>query len=543
MYYTTDMGTSWNPFSHLDPSQPWTGEFFSTDFVPGIGAITVGTRGMMNAWIPPVDAGIALNTWIKSGTLWDIWAQSEGGNVIAVGAPGIANTTFDQAMYSTDGGDTWGLGTFNQPTGQDLNDISMVDSVLGYACGDEGSIYKTTDGGATWDSVSTPSALELEEVFFLDALLGYTFGDDDEAYKTTDGGATWASLTIGFGTADILAGYFTDANTGWVVGTGGNIYKTTDGGTTWNPQISGVTSFLRSIHMVNNNVGYLCGSSSVIRKTMDGGASWDTLTIGVSTTLYDIEFKHENTGIIVGSSGRTFATEDGGTTWLFENNSSSTLYGVSIENASADTSATYTCGSLAFIMRNTLVIVPVELAGFTASVSGNDVTLNWQTATELNNMGFEIERRAVNAQWVELGYMEGNGTTTEASAYTFVDKNVFAGTYNYRIKQIDFDGSFEYYNLEDAVEVGVPDQYGLSQNYPNPFNPTTKITYSVPVDGFVSISIFNILGEKVTTLINANVKAGNYELTFDATNIASGMYLYRMEAGDFISVKKMMILK
>jgi hypothetical protein len=158
-------------------------------------------------------------------------------------------------------------------------------------------------------------------------------------------------------------------------------------------------------------------------------------------------------------------------------------------------------------------------------------------------MGFEIERREIDAEWVELGYIEGRGTTTETSTYSFTDKNVFPGTYNYRIKQIDFDGSVEYYNLQNTVEIGVPDRYDLSQNYPNPFNPTTKITYSVPVDGFVSISIFNILGEKVSTLVNANVKAGNYELTFDATGLASGMYIYRMEAGDFNSVKKMMILK
>ncbi|MFC2094780.1 YCF48-related protein, partial [Bacteroidota bacterium] len=524
MYFTTDMGTSWNPFSHLDPSQAWTGEFFSTEIVMGTDAITVGTRGMINEWTIPGDAGTSLNSWIKSGTLYDIWAQSEGGRVVAVGAPGSSGNTFDQAMYSADGGDTWAI-AISDSTPHDFNDLSMVDSALGYACLEDNFVYKTTDGGETWTDIGqvAVSTNDLEEIFFVDANTGYTFGAADEGYKTTDGGATWSVLTTGV-TATLRGSYFTDANTGWVVGSSGTVLYTTDGGTTFATQDPGSTTTLYSIWMVNANVGYLCGSSSTVRKTTDGGTSWDTLTLPFSTTIYDVEFRFEDNGMFVGSSGRTFTTEDGGTTWLFENNSSSTLYGVAIETASADTSATYTCGSLGFIMRNSLVVVPVELAGFTASVSGSDVTLNWQTATELNNMGFEIERREVDADWVELGYIEGRGTTTETSEYVFVDKNVIAGTYNYRIKQIDFDGSFEYYNLADAVEVGVPDQFKLSQNYPNPFNPTTKINYSVPVDGFVTISIYNILGEEVTTLINANVKAGNYEVTFDATNFASGMY-------------------
>lgn len=544
IYSTTDMGTTWTPFSHLDPSQAWTGEFFTTDWITSTDAITVGTRGMVNRWpSTAVDAGTAYNTWIKSGTLYDIWAESEGGNVVAVGAPGIAGTTFDQVMYSTDGGDSWDIGLFNQPTGQDLNDISMVDNLLGYACGDEGTIYKTTDGGATWDSVSTPSALELEEVFFLDALLGYTFGDDDEAYKTTDGGATWTPLTVGFGTADILAGYFTDANTGWVVGTSGLIYKTTDGGATWTPQTSGVTSFLRSIHMVTDNIGYICGSSSRAFKTTDGGATWTPLTVfSSSTTFYDIEFKDENNGIIVASSGRTFITGDGGTTWMFENNSSSTLYGVAIERTSIDTAATYTCGSLGFIMRNAHVIVPVELASFNATVTGNDVTLSWITATEVNNLGFKIERQSED-EWMELGFVDGHGTSTELNYYSYVDKNLAAGSYNYRIKQVDYDGSYKYYDLQNAVEVSAPETYSLAQNYPNPFNPTTTIEYSVPVDGFVTLAIYNVLGEKIADLVNTNVKAGSYEISFDAGAFASGMYIYRMEAGDFVSIKKMMILK
>jgi hypothetical protein len=221
----------------------------------------------------------------------------------------------------------------------------------------------------------------------------------------------------------------------------------------------------------------------------------------------------------------------------------STIYGLSIEKTSADTSAAFVVGTNAYIMRNHKVIIPVELASFSASVNGDDVTLSWITATELNNSGFQVERKTAEEDWVELGFVEGRGTTSESQVYTFIDKDLISGKYNYRIKQIDFNGSHKYYDLNEEVEIAAPNSYDLSQNYPNPFNPTTKIKYSVPVEGFVNISVFNLLGEKVANIVNSLHKAGNYEFTFDASDLASGMYIYRMESGNYVSIKKMMILK
>ena len=186
--------------------------------------------------------------------------------------------------------------------------------------------------------------------------------------------------------------------------------------------------------------------------------------------------------------------------------------------------------------------VPVELTSFTASISGNDVTLSWKTATELNNLGFYIERET-GESWNNLGFVEGHGTTTETQSYTFIDKDLASGIYNYRIKQVDFDGSYKFYNLKEEIQIDVPDSYELLQNYPNPFNPTTKIKYSVPTDGIVNISVYNVLGSKVSEIVNSIQKAGNYEVAFDASELASGMYIYRMESGSFVSIKKMMILK
>jgi hypothetical protein len=406
---------------------------------------------------------------------------------------------------------------------------------------------KTTDGGATWYRVTDPytSTDDLETIFFVNENTGYVFGAPNEGYKTTDGGTTWSILTIGV-TATLNKCFFLDANTGWVVGASGTLLYTTDGGASFAAQDPGYTSTLYSIWMVNANVGYISGASGTVRKTTDGGTTWvdiDPNLFSSDPALYDIEFLNEENGMTAGSTGRTYFTNDGGTTWYFENTGLSTIYGVAIETASPDTSASYICGTNAYVLRNSVVIVPVELASFTASVSGNNVNLAWETATEINNMGFEVERKATDANWQKIGFTEGSGTSTEIHSYSFTDKNLSPGEYNYRIKQLDFDGTYEYYTLNQTVEIGAPVDFSLSQNYPNPFNPTTKITYSVPFDGFVSIAIFNVLGEKVANLVNNNVKAGNYELTFDASQFASGVYLYRMEAGDFVSIKKMVLLR
>jgi hypothetical protein len=195
--------------------------------------------------------------------------------------------------------------------------------------------------------------------------------------------------------------------------------------------------------------------------------------------------------------------------------------------------------AVAYLFRD---IIPVELTAFTANVSGNSVNLNWSTATELNNSGFEIQRKSVNNQFEKVGYVAGFGTTSEPKAYSFTQNDLAVGKYTFRLKQVDFDGSFEYSN-EINVDVNAPAQYSLDQNYPNPFNPSTLIKYSVAQDGFVNVSIFNLLGEKVATLVNSNMKAGSYELNFNASQLSSGVYFYSIEAGDFKAVRKMMLMK
>ena len=187
-------------------------------------------------------------------------------------------------------------------------------------------------------------------------------------------------------------------------------------------------------------------------------------------------------------------------------------------------------------------VVPVELTSFTASISGNDVTLNWITATEVNNSGFEILRTNQENVWQKIGFVQGNGTTTDIHYYTYTDKNLSDGNYSYKLKQIDFDGSYEYSNVVFA-EVDNPAKFELAQNYPNPFNPATTIKFTLPEASMVTLKVFNTLGEVVAVLIDEMMESGTHEVNFDASGFNSGMYFYRIEAGKFIKVKKMTLLK
>jgi hypothetical protein len=188
--------------------------------------------------------------------------------------------------------------------------------------------------------------------------------------------------------------------------------------------------------------------------------------------------------------------------------------------------------------------IPVELTAFIAKVINNNVTLEWSTATETNNLGFEIERKSeLLSNWVSIGFMKGNTTTTERNDYAFIDKNVTPGIYKYRLKQIDFDGSYVYHLLNEIVEITTPSQFALFQNYPNPFNPVTVIKYQLPVNSFVTLKIYDILGKEVKTLVNGNHDVGTYTIEFDGNELASGMYIYKLQSGDLVETRKMILMK
>jgi hypothetical protein len=193
--------------------------------------------------------------------------------------------------------------------------------------------------------------------------------------------------------------------------------------------------------------------------------------------------------------------------------------------------------------------LPVELTSFTAAPDRNDVTLNWSTASEQNNAGFNIERKLSGTEsWVSAGFVQGIGNSNTQQSYTYKDSRVNSGRYNYRLKQTDFNGNYHYYDLSGEVVVGLPSRFDLSQNYPNPFNPTTKIDYALPLDGKVSMKLYDITGREVASLINNELMtAGYYTYSFSGVNLASGTYFYRLnvngQSKSFTMTKKMMLVK
>jgi len=189
--------------------------------------------------------------------------------------------------------------------------------------------------------------------------------------------------------------------------------------------------------------------------------------------------------------------------------------------------------------------LPVELSSFSATVIGSTIKLNWSTATEVNNYGFEVERCALSAErkaWEKIVFVNGNGNSNSTKSYSYEDKNVTAGKYSYRLKQIDTDGQFEYSKAIEVDMVGVK-KFELSQNYPNPFNPTTTIQYSLLQTGIVKLTLYNILGQEIRTLVNEVKEAGAHTFNFNASDLNSGVYIYKLQAGTFTQTKKMTLVK
>ena len=193
--------------------------------------------------------------------------------------------------------------------------------------------------------------------------------------------------------------------------------------------------------------------------------------------------------------------------------------------------------------------LPVTLSSFNYTVEKNNVKLNWVTEWELNNSGFELERKETieGSLWSKIAFITGGGTTQGQKHYNYDDKKLKTGSYNYRLKQIDYNGGYEYFELNEAVSIKGPNDFKISQNYPNPSNPKCKIDYEIPFESKVSIKVYNMLGQEVFDLVNENKTADFYTVEFDGSNLASGMYFYRIiaEGGNkkFTQTLKMVLVK
>ncbi|OGU77017.1 MAG: hypothetical protein A2W11_14565 [Ignavibacteria bacterium RBG_16_35_7] len=228
------------------------------------------------------------------------------------------------------------------------------------------------------------------------------------------------------------------------------------------------------------------------------------------------------------------------------------LFGGIIVNVPMSGSGNYTVTNLGidqlkmFITYNNTI--PVELTSFGASVNGSTVILNWQTSSEVNNRGFEVQRKSENSSWEKIGFVDGAGTSSNTRSYSFIDPDIIgtSSVYVYRLKQIDFNGDFRYSN---EVEVDLTlNEYLLYQNYPNPFNPSTIIRFSVPKESFVTVKVYDLIGQEIASLFSGNTNPGTYTLNWNGkdnygNNVSSGSYICKMTAGDFSESRKMIFIK
>lgn len=474
----------------------------------------------------------------------------------------------DGIFYTSDGGYTWG----QQYTSYAVNISGLSDTEL-WVTGKKDTLLHTTNGGINWEKISLKFFLDLDSVASLTGIhfynssigwvyaLGWEQGSDtlkSRLLKTMNGGFNW-QIKIDPITSTRALIQFLDPLFGFIAGTDPvPLCKTTNGGESWDTlAYLGFWGGLMDMQFINQNTGWATADGPVLTttvwKTTDGGLNWEAnLSFQCSDLSTYICFTDTLKGWVVQWTCLSAATEiyhttNAGLSWdlqftyppfspqkIFFTDS---LHGWVISDYTGTILHTSTGG-----------VIPVELISFTAEVIKDEVRLEWQTATESNNQGFEIQKSEVKDQksnWAKIGFVAGHGTTTEPKSYSFIDNNIITGYYKYRLKQIDYDGTFSY-SKEKEVKVNFTlTELNLEQNYPNPFNSSTIIKYYLPEATNVSITVYDILGTEVNVLVDERKESGNYEVSFDAANLPSGVYVYKLETKNISgpqSIKKKMVI-
>ncbi len=407
---------------------------------------------------------------------------------------------------TSNSGSSWSLlPTVLQDYGE-FYKVQFVDENTGFAVGVGydapifygGSILKTTNGGENWISQRCFNYTygDLTDIFFISANTGFVTGANTAfVVKTTNEGSNWNCDVIG--PWGLKAIWFSDSLNGTAVGDYGYIYRTTNLGVSWNIQYSNSNIYLKGVHFINSNTGTAVGSGQggPILHTTNGGTNWTYQTIGSSSysNLYRVYFIDNNTGFIIGEYSTVYKTTNSGINWI----ATQPVYSIQLNE-------------IKFINNNT---------GF---ISGNSGLFLKTTNTGVN-------WNIINA-----------GTDQNINGFSFLNENVgfIVGT-NLSILKTTSGGVVEVKMISSIV----PQKYSLNQNYPNPFNPITKIKFEIPKLSNVKLTVFDILGKEIKTLINKNLKPGVYESDWDGSNFPSGIYFYSLKTSDFIETKRMILLK
>ena len=459
----------------------------------------------------------------------DYWRREIGGDGTSAGIdPGNDNIMYGTYQYmslqkSTDQGNSW---NYIAPPGNNIGFVApfvISPSNPQYLYAGTDLVYKSTNKGSSWNGTGSGT-------FNGDPLLSLSVADNNQnfvyaatapidhpanIYRTTNGGTNWVNITQNLPDRypmDIDANP-NDPDTAYIVFSGfgtSHLFKTTDAGNSWIDKGAGLPDVPTSAVVVDPDYPdrIYVGNDLGVFVSLDGGDSWQTFNDGLVDAVIVMDLN-------ISPSNRMLRC--------------------------------VTHGSGVFERPLISGSVPVELASFSATLRNNGVFLNWMTATEINNKGFEIQKSQIpdfNGQynWEQIGFVPGFGTTTEQHSYSFTDKNIPAGKYLYRLKQVDYDGSYKYSN-EVEVTINSPVMFSLSQNYPNPFNPTTNISYQLKEKGYITLKVYDALGKEVSVLVNGNQSPGQYTVSFNGKNLPSGVYIYSLQSNNSVQNKKMTLIK
>ena len=420
--------------------------------------------------------------------------------------------------------------------------------------GTDSGVFRSSNNVRSWDSVST--GLVFKTVHSLAAsgtelLAGVGGGDYTDRiwggiFRSTDNGTTWTdlspTLTYTYVTAIVGSGM------NLFIGTVHGVFRSTDDGSSWTVASTGLGFIgylpVRFLAVSGANLFTGAGNPGNLFLSTDNGTSWTRADSSLASQISCLAVRSDqsDTEVIAGASGGgVFLSRDKGANWTSVNagmpNADVVTLAVSGANLFAGTS-----GSGVW-RRPISEILPIQLASFTATkYSTNSVRLTWATVSEVNNYGFYVQKSLDKSHWENVGeVIHGHGTTLEPQKYAVI-LPIANGSWWVRLVQVDLDGTRTMFDAQ-LVQIDSPVQFELDQNYPNPFNPSTTIRYALPQRSHVILSLYNTLGQHVATLKNGEEQAGYHEVAFDGSKLASGVYIYRLQAGTYVGMKRLLLLR
>ncbi len=487
VYRSTDAGSSYGLVFDNGSRSIYSASSFGTSNFFAVGADGLNYRSTNGG------------TMIDSVLLNPFTGQTSRGVYMKSAADIIVGSDMGNIFRTTNGGVTWD----NKESANRMYAVDFLNTNFGVAVGFAGMVFKTTNGGTTWQNMPSGSIYELYDVQVFDPNTFYIAAAVGRFYVTTNGGSAFIERqlpSITGGAAKSL--YFFNTNTGFCVGEMGQAYRTTDAGLSWTSNFSWGTSFnnMEDVYFVDNNTGFITGERGRFIKSTDAGLTWDSTGIDGPnlTTMWEMDWLNAATGFMGSTDGCIFKTSNGGANWILLNDTAGMSSVDVIDIDAADTGRGLAVSELGYVFKQ---------VSQTQWVRERTISMPFGSAENLWGVDF------VGSATAYVSGYYGTIYRLDVTAFTGIGNN------------------------------SMPLVYSLAQNYPNPFNPSTVIKFSIPESQIVNLKIFDILGREVVSLVNGKLNPGSHEIEWDARNYPSGVYFYKLSSAGFTDTKKMILVK